>query len=309
MPIEFPQALRSAALIFFTIFAGLVFDASARQAKAQIAFLGTCSATMSTVNFGSVDVLPGTAATASGSMTITCTGVTLIGAVYVCVGFTPALAMTGPSSSTLQYTLGPPPSPSTPIQMTPGTILGLGSDSVTITVPAALLANQQLARPGAYSQTVTATIKYSTSTCTVGLLNGQSSTTFLVTATVVNSCNVSASNLNFGTFGDLNTAINGQTSLSVQCSNGIPYTISLNGGLSNATNPAQRKMTLGAGAILYGLYRDSAHANPWGNAAGATASGTGTAQSQSVPVYGLVPAQTTPPVGTYSDTIVVSVAY
>jgi spore coat protein U-like protein len=225
------------------------------------------------------------------------------------VSLSSPLAMKGPSTSTLQYTLGPPPSPLTPIQMTQSTILGVTSVKATVTVPAALLANQQTALPGSYAQTVTATVKYSTQSCTSGVQNGQTTGTFAVTATVVNSCNVSANNLDFGTFGSLSGSISQQTSLSVQCSNGIPYTIALNGGLSNAANPAQRKMTLGANTILYGLYRDSAHANPWGNTAGAVASGTGTAFAQSVPIYGLVPAQTTPPIGTYSDTIVVSVLY
>ncbi len=306
---NFPRGLRGAAIILLTILAIVVFDASRRQAKAQIAFLGTCNVTMSTVNFGSIDVLQGVPATASGTMTVTCTGATLLGAVYACVSFSSPQTMKGPASSTLQYTLGPPPSPSTPIQMTLSTILGVGTAKLTLNVPATVLANQQAARPGAYSQSVTVTIKYSTLSCAAGLLTGQNTSAFAVTATVVNSCNVSANNLNFGTFGDLNAAISQQTSLSVQCSNGIPYVIALNGGLSNATNPAQRKMTLGAKAISYGLYRDSAHANPWGSTTGTTASGTGTALAQSLPVYGFVPAQTTPPIGTYSDTIVVSVQY
>jgi spore coat protein U-like protein len=306
---NFLQALRGVAIIFLTILTIVVLDAGNRSARAQVVFLGTCSVNMSTVNFGNVDVLQTTPATASGTMVISCSGLTFLGAVYACVSFSPSLAMKGPSSSTLQYTLGPPPAPLTPIQMTQSTIFGLTTVKASVTVPAALLANQQTALPGSYIQTITATVKYSTQSCTSGVQNGQSTGTFTVMATVVNSCNVSANNLDFGTFGDLNTAISQQTSLSVQCSNGVPYTIALNGGLSNVTNPAQRKMTLGANAILYGLYRDSAHADPWGAAAGTMASGTGTAGAQSVPIYGLVPAQTTPPIGTYSDTIVVSVQY
>jgi spore coat protein U-like protein len=306
---NFLQAFRGGAIVLLTILTIVVFDAGARSAKAQVIFLGTCSVNMSTVNFGNVDVLQATPATASGTMVISCSGLTFLGAVYACVSFSPSLAMKGPSSSTLQYTLGPPPAPLTPIQMTQSTILGLTTVKATVTVPATLLANQQTAPPGSYTQTVTATVKYSTQSCTSGVQNGQTTGTFVVMATVVNSCNVSANNLDFGTFGDLNTPISQQTSLSVQCSNGVPYTIALNGGLSNATNPAQRKMTLGAKAILYGLYRDSAHANPWGATSGTMATGAGTAVAQSVPIYGLVPAQTTPPIGTYSDTIVVSVQY
>ena len=41
----------------------------------------------------------------------------------------------------------------------------------------------------------------------------------------------------------------------------------------------------------------------------ATLGGTGTAATQSIPVYGRVPAQATPPPGTYSDTVVATVTY
>ena len=69
-------------------------------------------------------------------------------------------------------------------------------------------------------------------------------------------------------------------------------------------------MTFGASSVAYGLYQDSAHASPWGSTPGANvATGTGDADVQAIPVYGLVPAQVSPAPGTYSDTIVVSVSY
>jgi spore coat protein U-like protein len=48
----------------------------------------------------------------------------------------------------------------------------------------------------------------------------------------------------------------------------------------------------------------------WGSTVGTnTESGTGTGSTQSLTVYGRVASQTTPNPGTYSDTIVVTVAY
>jgi spore coat protein U-like protein len=86
--------------------------------------------------------------------------------------------------------------------------------------------------------------------------------------------------------------------------------VALDGGLSGAANPTLRKMTLGAGSITHGLCQDVGHANPWGSSSGANVvNGTGASLSQPIPVYGLVPVQATPPVGTYSDTVVVSVTY
>jgi len=48
----------------------------------------------------------------------------------------------------------------------------------------------------------------------------------------------------------------------------------------------------------------------WGNTVGTnTVAGTGTGNSQSLTVYGNVPAQATPPAATYNDTITVTVTY
>ena len=40
------------------------------------------------------------------------------------------------------------------------------------------------------------------------------------------------------------------------------------GGLSGATNPAQRKLSQASEQISYGLYQDAARAQPWGDSAG-----------------------------------------
>jgi hypothetical protein len=48
------------------------------------------------------------------------------------------------------------------------------------------------------------------------------------------------------------------TTVAPHCTNGTPYNIGLDGGLSGALNPTQRKMTKAAEFVLYGLYRDAA---------------------------------------------------
>ncbi|CAN7582276.1 spore coat U domain-containing protein [Pararhizobium sp. LjRoot238] len=129
------------------------------------------------------------------------------------------------------------------------------------------------------------------------------------TATVAASCMVSASDLNFGTVGLLASEVTGSTSLAVTCTSGTAYTIGLNNGLTG-TGPTQRKMTNGSASVTYGLYRDASGTLPFGSTSGTnTYSGTGTGVVQSVPVYGRVPAQTTPTQGLYSDTIVATVTY
>jgi len=97
-------------------------------------------------------------------------------------------------------------------------------------------------------------------------------------------------------------------SISLTCTANLPYTVSLNGGLSNSP-PAARRMTRSGAGVTYGLYRDTNRANVWGSAAGQIASGTGNGSAQTLTVYGRVPAQNTPAPGLYSDTVVVTVNY
>ena len=131
---------------------------------------------------------------------------------------------------------------------------------------------------------------------------------FNVQAIVNRSCTVSASPINFGTYSAMTSNIDANGALTINCTLGLPYSISLNGGLSNA-QPTQRRMTLGSAAIIYGLYSNSTRTVPWGNTAGQIVSRTGTGATESVPVYGRVAPQSTPSSGTYTDTVVVTINY
>ena len=129
-------------------------------------------------------------------------------------------------------------------------------------------------------------------------------------ATAQASCNVTPANLNFGSVGFLSSTKDATSSVSVLCTISLPYMVGLSGGNANVSDPTQRKMSKGVEQITYGLYRDPARSQPWGSTSGTnTVSGTGSGASQSVPVYGRVPPQTTPSLGTYSDTVVVTVTY
>jgi spore coat protein U-like protein len=93
-------------------------------------------------------------------------------------------------------------------------------------------------------------------------------TTFNVTATVPTTCSIATNNLNFGTAGVLTANTDATTTLTPTCINGAPYNIGLDGGLSGAINPIQRKMKKAAEFVLYGLYRDAARSLPFGNTIG-----------------------------------------
>jgi spore coat protein U-like protein len=86
--------------------------------------------------------------------------------------------------------------------------------------------------------------------------------------------------------------------------------VALDGGLSGAANPAQRKLSQAAQTISYGLYLDAGRTAPWGDSVGVnTATGTGSGLAQTLTVYGRVPAQSTPAPGTYADTVVMTISY
>ncbi len=284
------------------------------QARAQAINIG-CAVSISTVAFGSIDVLPGAASSTNATLSIGCLSVPVSsGSLYVCVAL-PARSMQGPSTRLAYDLYGPSPPLSTTTSwsntaqiVVPLSTLYLGQ-TFTLNVPASVFGSQQTVPPGSYTQTLAATATYGTTNCTSGSLFGSSSFSFQATATVLKSCNVSASNLDFGAVGDLNTIVDGQSALSLQCSMGTGYTVSLNGGLSGAADPMARKMVMGSQSITYGLYQNAARSMAWGTQSSATLAGTGTSSNQTIPVYGRVPLQPTPAVGTYSDTIVVSVTY
>jgi spore coat protein U-like protein len=159
-----------------------------------------------------------------------------------------------------------------------------GSASVTLTVYARVLTNQQTASSLTYTWSAPSPgIKYGTkgtAACPTGQPAGGTSTW---TATVPSNCLVSATRINFGSAGIIASNVDATGTTTVQCTNTTPYTVGLNGGNSGAANPTPRKMANAAQTITYGRYQDSARSNPWGNTVGTnTESGTGTGANQAL---------------------------
>lgn len=140
--------------------------------------------------------------------------------------------------------------------------------------------------------------------------------------TVNNTSNNGSTNsfgsISFGTYPSLANVITGQSvgaaagsSFGIQCATGTAYSVALNSGLAPA-GANQRRMTGGSTEFIsYNLYQDAARSIPWGNGSnGATAlTATGNGNNQDIVVYGRVPAQTTPSAATYTDTVLVTVAW
>jgi spore coat protein U-like protein len=129
--------------------------------------------------------------------------------------------------------------------------------------------------------------------------------------TISATCSVvSASAINFGTMGAIAANVDQTSTLTVNCSSTTPYTIGLSAGGGSGATVATRKMTSGANAVNYTLYRDAGRTLVWGTTIGTdTLAGTGSGANQALTIYGRVPAQTVPPPGTYNDTVTVTITY
>lgn len=134
---------------------------------------------------------------------------------------------------------------------------------------------------------------------------------FAVSITIEAQCVInSAPALNFGTTGVIGTAVAASATLSVQCTNTTGYVISLSAGGGTGATTAARKMTGGSETVTYSLYSNAGHTTVWGSNTGVdTVAGTGTGAAVNHIIYGLVPAQTTPAPGAYTDTINVTITY
>lgn len=141
-------------------------------------------------------------------------------------------------------------------------------------------------------------------------------TTFNVLIEIVESCDIStitATDVDFGSHVRNNDApVDAEGTLTVNCTAGTDYTIGLNEGVNSTSITAaadNRRMTDGAEFVPYGLYRDAARTQFWGDVIGTdTLAGTGTAADVEIPVYGRAPSTDYPP-GTYIDTVTATVTY
>jgi spore coat protein U-like protein len=290
----------------------------------------SCTLSVTNVAFASVDVTANTTSSTTATLSVTCTGLILL-PVQVCISLGPGSAgANSPSdrlmangANQLHYGLFTDAAHTSPwgSYVTAGfgtgvtVTLPIGGGTATRTVFGNIPASQQSVVPGSYLSSfagINAEIQYGLTSILLGCntLATTSSASFNVTATVPTTCRITTNNLNFGSVGVIGANVDASTNLGPVCTNGTPYTIGLDGGLSGAIDPTQRKMTNGTASVLYGLYRDAARSQVFGNIIGTnTAAGTGIGLSQTLTVYGRVAPQTTPAPGIYSDTITATLTY
>lgn len=136
----------------------------------------------------------------------------------------------------------------------------------------------------------------------------------LVSASVPKTCLIiSASNLDFGLLTSLDSPHDSTSSIQLQCPMYTSFQVSLSNG-QHALG-SQRRMSNGGGHhVLYDLYKDSARTRRWGQTLNndtyiASYQETLTGSVTTLTVYGRIPIQSPAWVGTYSDTVLITLTY
>ncbi len=295
----------------------------------------SCTFTNTGLNWANIDLLPGTAIDLTGTLTATCTG-TGNRTIRVCPNFnagTGGVNGTGSErymlngANQLRYNLYQDNARSVvwgsrtwglgPVPPTLNVSLSGGNGSNSATIYGRILSAQTGLPTGTYTSVFSGAhtqvaYDYSPATCVSMGLSNVTNVPFTAQATYPATCTVTATNLDFGSEGVLNMAVTTTNAVSVTCSSGSGYSISLSGGNAAAVDPTQRKMANGGNTefITYGIYQDLNHTMPWGSTIGSnTVAGSGNGSAQIYTAYGRVPPQTTPSAQTYTDTIIVTVTY
>lgn len=134
--------------------------------------------------------------------------------------------------------------------------------------------------------------------------------TMAVSATVLSTCVVAALPMVFGNYSP--TAItNAQADLTITCTPGTGYTVSLDKGIGASGTVAQRAMTFLTNSLNYTLYTTAGRTAVWGDGTlgTSTVTGTGTVLPQTVTVYGRIPASQNTAPGEYTDLVTVTLTY
>lgn len=296
-----------------------------------------CSASMSTINFGTVDPTQPGATDVSATLSWSCTS--QVNDTYyatVCFNINDGplglnagrRQIAGPggnlgfqiysnaSRTNVWGAIGNAVYP-TPVRVDTSRIRGNRTVSGTVPVYARLFGGQGAASVGTYASTFSnpqVRISGLLSTYQGGGDCGSEGddagyfSPMTITANIAPTCTVTANDMNFGSAGLLAGNHDATSTINVTCVDGTSYNVGLDNGLH--ANGNTRRMQGNGGLITYELYRNANRTQRWGHVPGTdTVNGNGNGGTQTFTVRGRVPAQTTPSAGTYNDTVTVNVTY
>lgn len=317
--------LRRSGFPLVVLAAGMIASAAHAQ----------CSIGATNIPFGNIDLISGSTITSTGTVSISCPGG--FGSnpyLWICTSIGVGANSTSVNnrtmkngSNTLGYQLYTDSGMTTIWQYTPSNQYSTPYNNSTggssnATVYAKILPSQT-SPPGSYTDTYSTSAQAQVSGNVASSLpgncgGGSAAISFTVTATVLANAGVSATTLNFGSTSTLASNIDSTATITVQATNTTPYSVGL--GLGANASGSQRRVRNGATTnyINYNLYTDSARSSLWSTTTSTTSCtsgastcvlGTGTGLAQNITVYGRVPTQSVPAVGTFTDTVVVTVTF
>lgn len=330
------------------IIGGLILALLFWPSLAQAQTYGTCTVATSTIDLGDVGSysVATTPVQFSGASGISCTTLLNLAATsYIKVkvdGST--FLLTGPGSQTIPFTLsstagGAALGVGSEADFSTTALLSLFAEpNNSIPLYARTTATTGLAA-GTYSGTVT--LRWYFSVCTVAIVACVTSSdspginratlpasgwgagvpvTVTITLEVLPDCKITAPNVAFGTAPLVGSFSPITQSVSVRCSKDSSYTVGLNDGVNFS---GTRRMRQGSTSnyLTYEIYRgSSSSAGRWGSAISGERRSSGTADTNpgiydTTTLQGYTynavinPAQTTPAAGTYTDTVIVDIAF
>lgn len=139
--------------------------------------------------------------------------------------------------------------------------------------------------------------------------------TIAVSATISGTCTISATALAFGSLVTTSANTDVNSTVTVNCSNSLPYTVGIDdGAFAGAIGTHPRQMNSGGSRLGYQVYTNAPGGTIFDNNVGGGAgpniiSATGTGASVPITVFGRLPIQATPAAGAYTDTLTVTVSY
>lgn len=126
-----------------------------------------------------------------------------------------------------------------------------------------------------------------------------------------NSCNISVTGVNFGSYNVFGTSpVDSTGSVSFACGTSVRnITVTLSTGQSSTYNP--RTMIKAGEALSYNLYRNAARTNIWGNGTSGTSqfSVGNPADNTTLTIYGRIPAAQDVSAGSYADTVTATINF
>jgi spore coat protein U-like protein len=297
---------------------------------ASIFAAGPCVLSSQTLTFGSINPQSTATIYTSGTANVSCTGLQSSATISVCLAIgdgdaagstaakrnisaggknrIPIVIKSSPSASQEIGTGIPYP------EAGPITFLTDASGSGSAAFPLTIALSGPLAvAPGSYSNTFSdkdfeATYMDGVQSQCGNVTSEVSKGQLIVQATVVPSCTVTATAMNFGTISVLTSARSATSTITLSCTQGVTATIGLDNG---QTGPGARQLRSGSSTISYGIYQNSSHTLPWGQTAGSNTVSIPMehSTSASVTAFGIVPAQGTPSPGSYTDVVQVTITY